>query len=132
MATRKPQLITHVYKEINEGTYRSVKHYELIESSSDNTELTKLLNLSVDRNCAKSSPVYWIQIHDGKKWIKPRLTGLFKTNYQNIFKGDTQRKKNLLIFEFLDNGSTLIIKYFKDYFTSDLSNVSQYINKISI
>ncbi|MBC8767173.1 hypothetical protein H4O18_04135 [Arenibacter sp. BSSL-BM3] len=128
MATQTPQPITHVYKEINEGKYRSVKHYELIKASSNNVQLTKLLNLSKDRNCAKSLPVYWLQIHDGKKWIKPRLTGLFKTEYKNVFKGDTQRKRNLLIFEFLDNGSTLVIKYFQDYFTGDLRNVSQYIN----
>lgn len=129
MTTRTPQPVTHIYKEINRGKYRSVKHYELIETTNTNSPLSKLLNLSKDRNCAKSSPVYWLQIHDGKKWIKPRFTGLFKTKYKHIFKGDTQRKKSLLLFEFSDDESTLIIKYFPHYFTSDLSNISQYIGQ---
>ena len=62
----------------------------------------------------------------GNKWSNC-ITGLFKTSLKNIYKGDTQKKKNLVIFNFLEDGNTLIVKYFKNYFTNDLSNISQHI-----
>lgn len=121
MATQKPQPITYVYKEINEGKYKGVKHYELIESKTTPI-FSNLLNLSKDRNCAQSMPVYWLRIRQGNKWSNC-ITGLFKTGYKYIYKGDTQRKKNLVVFKFSDNESTLTLKYFKGYYTNDLSNV---------
>lgn len=129
MATQIPQPITHVYKEINEGKYRSVKHYELIKASSKDTLLSELLNISDDRKCAKSSPKYWLQIHDGKKWVKPRLTGLFETKDNNTYKGDIYKRTHLLVFRFFEDKSTLMVYLFRNYFTSDLSKVSHFINR---
>jgi hypothetical protein len=128
MAAQTPLPVTHVYKEVNEGKYKTVKHYELIEVIDGTSLLSELINISEDRKCAKSSPKFWLQIREGNKWVKPRLTGLFKTTQSNIYKGDTQRRKNLLVFNYIDGGKTLVVKYFKDYFTGDLNNVSEYLN----
>lgn len=127
MVTATP--ITHVFSEINEGKFKSVKHYELKEAQNGTNQFSDIINISKDRKCAKSSPTYWIQIHDGKKWVKPRLTGLFKTCYPSIYKGDTERKKHLVIFKFSRDASTLTIEFFQNYYTNDLSNVLPTINQ---
>lgn len=114
--------VTYIYKEINIGRYTSVKHYELISESGTTSDLSTHLNISENRNCAQSTPDYWLKKKDGKKWSK-YLTGLFKTSTKQVFRGDLQKKKHLLLFRFLDNGHTLKILYFKDYFTRDLTNV---------
>ena len=126
MATHTP--IIHIFKEINVGKYKSVKHYELIEVKNGSTQLSNLINISKDRNCAQSMPTYWLKIKQGKKWSRC-LTGLFKTGIVNTFKGDIQRKRHLIIFKFSDSGNTLTAYYFLNYYTIDLSNVLRLINR---
>ena len=121
MATQTPQPVIHVYKEVNVGKYKSVKHYELQECN-DTPIFSTLINISKNQNCAQSMPVYWLKIREGNKWTK-YITGLFKTCYKSIFKGDTQRKKNLVIFKFSRDTRTLTIEFFKDYYINDLSKV---------
>lgn len=117
------------YDATNLGKFKSTTHYELKEVVNgilNDTDLTELLNLSVDRECAKSSPTYWLQTRKDNKWQKPRLTGLFKTESINIYKGDTQKGRNKLVFVFSDLKQTLTIYYFKelddlDFYKRDLS-----------
>jgi hypothetical protein len=125
MATVKP--ITHVFSEINEGKFKGVRHYELIEVKNGTTQLSELINISKDRNCAQSMPDYWLKIRNGEKWSNC-ITGLFKTGFKNIFKGDTEKKKNLIIFKFTENAKTLTAYYFDNYYTTDLSKVLPPIN----
>ena len=120
MAMAKP--ITHVFSEINEGKYKSVKHYELIEVKNGTTQLSEQINISKDRNCAKSMPDYWLKIKNGNKWSKC-ITGLFKTGLKDIYRGDVDRKKHLVVFRFTDDASVLIIYYYENYYTDDLSNL---------
>jgi hypothetical protein len=121
MATQTPQPVTHVYKAINEGKYKSVKHYELLESNKTPL-LSTLINISINQNCAKSMPDYWLRIREGNKWTD-YITGLFKTSTKAIYKGDTHKKRNLLIFKFLDNGSMLTIDYYENFYTRDLTTL---------
>jgi len=123
MATQTPQPVTHVYKEIHEGKHKTVKHYELQECN-DKPVFSTLINISANQNCAKSMPDYWLKIREGNKWTK-YITGLFKTCFPSIYKGDTERKKNLVIFKFSRDKSILTIECFKDYYTNDLSKVIQ-------
>ena len=125
MATLKP--IIHIYKEINVGKFKTVKHYELQGEASKKTQLTKLINVSKDRQCANSSPLYWLKTHDGKKWINPILTGLFRTKHSYLFSGYVGKKEHLILFKFSENAGTLTAYYFKNYFTKDLSKI---INQI--
>lgn len=121
MATATITPVIHIYKEINVGKYKSVKHYELISTKNGSNKLTDLINVSKDRNCAKSSPVFWLQIRKGNKWVKPRLTGLFKTSEKGFFKGDIDKRRCLLIFQFVNNG--LVIYYFENYYSGNLEGV---------
>lgn len=125
MATQLNHPVIHIYKEINVGKYKSVKHYELIESNYKPI-LSNLINISKDRNCAQSMPDYWLKLKDGKKWTKC-ITGLFKTIKHNLFKGDIDKKKHLVLFQFSDSAKTLKIFYFQNYYTKDLSNVLSFL-----
>jgi hypothetical protein len=129
MTTATPKPVIHVFKEINEGKYTSVKHYELKGVKNGYTLLSNYVNISKDRMCAKSSPDYWLKIKVGKKWSSC-LTGLFKIGIANIYKGDTQRRRNLLVFKFSDNASKLTIYFFQNYFTKDLNNILHLIRKL--
>ncbi|WP_282031711.1 hypothetical protein [Winogradskyella eximia] len=123
MATQKiPQHTTYVYKEINLGKYKSTRHYELFSLDKPLNKLSKLINVSKDRQCAKSSPLYWFKIKQGKKYSK-WLTGLFKTEIPYIFEGDLDHKKHLILFHFKEDTNTLVIKYFEGYYTKDLRNL---------
>jgi hypothetical protein len=118
--------VTYIFKEINIGKYNSVKHYEIVSNNGTQNNLFTLLNISKNRNFAQSMPDYWLKVKQGKKWSNC-LTGLFKTSTQNIFKGDLYKKKDLLLFKFSDDADTLTICHFENYFTTDLSNVLQFI-----
>jgi hypothetical protein len=126
MATNKP--ITHVFSEINEGIYKSVKHYELIKVKNGTTKLTEQINISKDRNCAQSMPDYWLKIRNGNKWSNC-ITGMFKTGITNIFKGDKDHKKHLIVFKFSNNAKTLTAYYFENFYTNDISKVLSLINQ---
>ena len=130
MAKQTNTPIVHVYKEINKGKYRSVKHYELVEVQNGRNQLTEKLNISKDRNCAKSSPTYWLQIREGNKWVTPRLTGLFKTDCSNIFKGDVSNRKHLLLMEFSDGTDTFKVFYYKEFYTSHIDDLEPIFKKV--
>ena len=122
MTTATINPIVHVFSEINEGKYASVKHYEFIQVKNGTNQLSELLNISKNRNCAQSIPIYWLKIRNGKKWSKC-LTGLFSTTEKNIYKGDTDKKKNLVLFKFSDNAKTLTVYLYPNYYTKDLSDL---------
>tara|TARA_R110002096_G_scaffold421482_1_gene627216 strand:+ start:3724 stop:4119 length:396 start_codon:yes stop_codon:yes gene_type:complete len=130
MATQIPQPATYVFKEINVGKYKTVKRYELNEADSKKPKLSKLIKISKDQKFAKSSPCYWLEVHDGKKFIKPRVTGLFKTGCNYIYFGDIDVKRvktHILLFKFSSNADTLTIKFFENYYTNDLNQIIHFI-----
>lgn len=127
MATYTHAPIIHVYREINIGKYKTTRHYELVEVKGGENQLTNKLNLSKDRKCAKSDPTYWLQIRKDNAWVKPRLTGLFKIN-NKLFHGDTQKKKNLLLFKFDEYKNELTVYYFVDHYTKNFIQLEQYFN----
>lgn len=126
MATQTPKPVTHIFKEVNRSKFLSVKHFELTSVSNGNSQLSELINISKNRNCAMSMPDYWLKIRQGPKWSKC-ITGLFKTAKQDLYKGDHNKRQHLLIFKFSD-ADTLTIYYFKNYFTTDLTKVLPFIN----
>ena len=128
MAThRVSQPITHIFKEINIGKYRSTKHFELVEVKNGASCLSEKLNLSKNRNFALSNPDYWLKIWQENKWSRI-VTGLFKTNMRFVYWGDHNHRQNLIIFKFSDDAGTIMAYYFRNYFTNDLSKVLPFIN----
>ncbi len=117
----------YVYQEINEGKYKSTKHYELVDKESI-CYLSDKLNISRDRMYAKSNPDYWLKVRETTKWSH-NITGLFKTNEKYLFKGDMYRKKDLLLFKFSDSAKTLTVYYFKGFYTQNIDLVLDYISE---
>lgn len=126
-ATKKKHTV-HTYREINNGKYKTTKHYELIDKKNKNFLLSEKINISKDRNFAKSSPVYWLKIREGRKWSK-NITGLFDTKEKFIYWGDQDLRKHLIIFKFSYDAKTLTIFYFKNYYTNNLTRILKEIKQ---
>lgn len=126
MATVKP--IIHIFSEVNVGKYKGVKHYELIRVLNGTTQLTERINISKDRNCAHSMPDYWLKVRNGNKWSNC-ITGLFKTGYTNLYKGDKNHKEHLILFKYSTDAKIITAYFFENYFTKDLSKVLHFIDK---
>jgi hypothetical protein len=126
MATHIPNPVIHLFKEVNEGKYKSVRHYDLVSVRNGKTQLSEKVNLSKDRKFAQSMPDYWLKKKEGKTWGKC-ITGLFRTNRNNVFKGDSERKKNLIVIKFSNDAKEINIYFFKDFYTRNLSDVTQFL-----
>jgi hypothetical protein len=124
-----PKPTMHVYKEINEGKYKTTKHYQLVTVENGSPKLSDLINVVVDRGFAKSAPNYWLKIRIGKRW--KIFTGLFKTPIPGFYfadKGTNNQKDDLLIVKFSNHDSDLTVYYFKNFYTTNLSVVLKSIN----
>lgn len=124
-----PKPTTHVYREINEGKYKTTKHYELVEVEGGTQKLSDLINIAVDRGFAKSAPAFWFRVRIGKRW--ENFTGLFKTNTPGVYyadKGQNNRKEDLLIVKLSNCERNMTVYYFKNYYTANLNEVLRFIN----
>jgi len=126
MGTIKKPVI-HIFEEVNFGKFRSVRHYMLSGILDGVSLLSNAINISKDRQFSKASPDFWLKTRIGNKWSNC-VTGLFKTGFKNIYKGDIDNKKHLVIFKFLRNDSVVLVFYYENYYTSDLSNILQFVN----
>jgi hypothetical protein len=125
-----PKPITHIFKEINKGKYKTTKHYELVEVENGTQKLSNLINVVVDRGFAKSAPHFWLKIRNGKRW--ENFTGLFKTSTPGLYfadKGNNNRKEDLLIVKLSNYERDLTVYYFKNYYTANLSEVLRLITQ---
>lgn len=124
-----PKPTSHIYQEINEGKFKTTKHYQLIEVENGTQKLSNLINVVVDRGFAKSAPNFWLKIRNGKRW--ENFTGLFKTTTPGFYfadKGNNNRKEDLLIVKLSNYERDLTVYYFKGYYTANLSEVLRFIN----
>jgi len=126
-----PKPTIHIYNQINEGKFKTTKHYELVEVENGTQKLSNLINIVVDRGFAKSAPNFWLKIRIGKRW--ENFTGLFKTSTPGLYfadKGNNNRKEDLLIVRLSNYERDLTVYYFKGYYTANLSEVLRIINQI--
>lgn len=115
------------YKEIKQGKFKDTRHYQLEPQSDVALTPSKFLNISRNRMFAKSKPIYWVKNHNGKKWNKKMLTGLFQTDLKETYFGDIDKRKHLIIFHFLDDGETLFVYLFENFYTRNLKQILEYI-----
>jgi hypothetical protein len=120
--------LKYVYTEINEGKFKTTKHY-LIKESDGKSFLSDKINIALDRKFALSTPNYWLSIRS-TKWL--RLTGLFYNYKLDLYfgdKGTNNKKEDLIIVKLLDYQRTAIVYYFDGYYTNDLNKVIHFINQ---
>ena len=128
MATQFPLPIIHYFNEINIGKYNSVKHYELSKVDNGKPQLSTTINIQKDRKFAMCFPDYWLKIRYEKKWSKP-ITGLFKSQYPFLFKGDIDFKKHLVIVKINDAESKVVVYYFPNFYLRDAEELLSRINR---
>ena len=128
MATHIPKPVTHIYKEINKGKFRSVQHFELKKTTQGESLLSDKINLSKNQNYALSMPLFWIKERINNKWAEC-LTGLFKTEFDNVFWGDVNKKQHLLLVHLSNDLETLTICYYKNFFTRDITRLIQSLKR---
>ena len=100
--------------------FKTTIHYSLQPTYIKPPLLTEKINISESRNFAKSKPLFWCQERGQNKWITPILTGLFKTQKENVYWGCRGRFQHLIIFVFKKNREHLTVYYYKNYFTRNL------------
>lgn len=120
------QSVKLIYKAENLGKFKGTVHYKLHKGCLTGTPFTQPLNLSTNQGFARSMPKYWIRIRENNKWSVQSLTGLFYCK-ESIYKGDYNKKQNLILFKFSDDMETLTIYFFKGFFTEQ---VQQLINQL--
>lgn len=111
------QPIKYVFKATK--YFKTTVHYTL-QKPGVKTLISEKLNIAESRDFAKSKPLYWCKEHNGKKWLSPSLTGLFKTDKENIFWGCRGKFEHLIIFVFSNNKEDLTVYYFNNFFTRNL------------
>jgi len=113
----QPQILE--FTEINIGKFKTTKHFEIVQYSTETPETDKI-NIVKDRQFAQSLPDYWLSYRLNNRWR--RITGLFKIGNTNYYKGDKGYKnvKECLVIALIDNDNrTVTIYTFKDYYSSD-------------
>lgn len=131
MSLYTPKPTVHIFKEINQGKFKCTKHYNLVEVRNGKSLVSSMVNISKNRNFAKSCPEYWLKIRDNNKWSK-NITGLFKTKSKLTYHGDINFKQDLIIFRFSSGGTHLVIFYFKNYYTKNINDVIKKIYPIDL
>ena len=115
MTTQKP--IKYTFKATK--YFSTTTHYSLVNATGK-LLISDKLNIAESRDFAKSKPVFWCKEHNGKKWIKPCLTGLFETTKEEVFWGCRGKYKDLIVFAFYNNTTELHVYYYENYFTRNL------------
>ena len=109
-----PTLTVLHYRKDLKKNFSSVSHYNAVDEVQEDI-LSEKLNISKNRNCAKSKPMYWLKKWEKSKWSK-WLTGLFPTDSINWYFGDLENKKHLVLFHFNKEGLGLTVYLFKNFY----------------
>jgi len=129
--TKVPTPIVHIYKEIKIGKYETVRHYELKNIENGTPQLATYIKVSINRHFNNSKVDYLVHQKGIKVWNKQSTTGLFKFNNDDvIYYGDiaiNKVKKHTLIFEYSDDKQSLIIYYFKNFYTTKIDSLINHL-----
>jgi hypothetical protein len=106
------------FKLDTDKQFKEVRHYNLVDGKET---LSNKLNIGINRGFSKALYTYSVKIREGNKWSR-QITGLFPTHDPDIFYGDTNNKKNLLLIRFIDNGTRIKAYYFTDYYTGRIAD----------
>lgn len=105
--------------------FKEVRHYNLIDGKET---LSNKLNIGINRGFSNSKHTYSVKKRLSNKWSK-QITGLFPTHDKDLFYGDTDNKKNLVLMRFTNNGKTLKVYFFDNFYTSRLTDFLKEFNK---
>ena len=107
-----------VFEKDQTAIYNEVRHYNLCEGEN---LLSEKLNVSVFRGFSKARCTYSVKKRLVNKW-STQITGLFPTHDPDLFHGDIEGKKHLVLFRFSNNGNKLRVYLFQNFFTRDITD----------
>lgn len=119
MASILAKPIVLLYKEVDTGKAVTVRYYELTNGAIEQTPFTELIKISKDRGYNKSKATHWLHFRHGKKWSNV-ISGLFKTSKVMMYRGDYDKKKNLIVLHFSNDWKALRVFYFTDFYKNDI------------
>lgn len=116
---RTPDFYTHIFDLTHEVKSYSVFTYNSVKSS--NTQLlTEKLRIELYRGKSNATGINtYLRLRTSTNWqMCEQVTGLRPTKNRNIFYGDRiqKGKRNLLVFEYLNNGKTLKIDVYRSFY----------------
>lgn len=121
----------YIYKEVNIGKYKTTRHYQLENPNEPLSHLSEFLNIFQGKKFTKSRPVYWLKNHNGKKWNARALTAIFPTGHKEFYFGDLNERQHLLLFRFVDCLDMLVVYYFENFYTNDVTSLIKIIEKLN-
>ena len=107
------------FKLDTDKQFKEVRHYDLIDGKET---LSNKINIGINRGYSKALYTYSLKIRLGNKWSN-QITGLFPTHDPDIFFGDTNGKKNLVLMRFLNDGQRLKVYYFRNFYTKRITDL---------
>lgn len=116
---RTPDFYTHIFDLTHEVKSYSVFTYNSVNSS--NTQLlTETLRIELYRGKSNAKGIEtYLRLRTSTNWQTCEMvTGLRPTKNRNVFYGDRKvnGKRNLLVFEYLNNGKALKIDVYRAFY----------------
>ncbi|WCM40859.1 hypothetical protein MG290_07685 [Flavobacterium sp. CBA20B-1] len=116
---RTPDFYTHIFYLTHEVKSYSVFTHNFIKSSNIQL-LTETLRIEVYRGKSNAKGIEtYLRLRTSTNWQTCEMvTGLRPTKNRNVFYGDRKvnGKRNLLIFEYLDNDKALKIDVYRAFY----------------
>ena len=128
---RTPDFYTHIFYLTHEVKLYSVFTQDFVNSSI-NQLLTEVIRIELYRGKSNAKGIEtYLRLRTSTNWQTcEKVTGLRPTKNRNVFYGDRKvnGKRNLLVFEYLNNGRTLKIDIYRAFYPNN-TNILQDILK---
>ena len=116
---RTPDFYTHIFDLTHEVKSYSVFTQDFVNSSI-NQLLTEVIRIELYRGKSNAKGIEtYLRLRTSTNWQTcEQVTGLRPTKNRNVFYGDRKvnGKRNLLVFEYLDNGKVLKIDVYRAFY----------------
>lgn len=116
---RTPDFYTHIFDLTHQVKSYSVFTYNFTKSSNIQL-LTERLRIELYRGKSNATNIEtYLRLRTSTNWQTcEQVTGLRPTKSNNVFYGNRKinGKRNLLVFEYLDNGKTLKIDVYRVFY----------------
>lgn len=129
---RTPDFYTHIFDLTHEVKSYSVFTRNSVKSSNIQL-LTEILRIELYRGKSNAKGIEtYLRLRTSTNWQTcEQVTGLRPTKNRNVFYGDRKvnGKRNLLVFEYLDNGKTLKIDVYRAFYPNTPKILQDILNR---
>ncbi len=123
------QFIRHIYKV--EKALKTYTVYQLDTVQQGTNQLTEKLRIEQYRGYSASTGItHYLRLRDTGNWDScEKVTGLRPCTRPNVYHGNRKKGvKSLLVFQFSQDGQTLIIDVFRAFYPNHRGILSKILN----